>query len=736
MRQGTDAPFRALMDALVDGMIAMDERGTIEYLNPAAERMFGYRGEEVLGRPVAMLVPEPHRTHLDDNLHTFFGAGEAGPLGVRRELIGRRKDGMTFPMDLAVSETRTGNRRLFTVLLRDITERKQTEQELASARDQALEAARVKSEFLATMSHEIRTPMNGVLGMGALLLETPLTAEQREYADAVRSSGETLLTIINDVLDFSKVEAGKMSLEVIAFDLRTAVEGVIGLLAEQAHAKGLEVACLIRADVPTALRGDPGRLRQVLTNLVGNAIKFTGKGEVVVRAAVAEETAEAVVVRFEVIDTGIGMAPEVRARLFQPFTQGDGSTTRKYGGTGLGLAISKQLTELMGGQIGVESEPGRGSTFWFTARLEKQGMVAQPAGSSRADLHGLRVLIVDDNATNRIVLTQQINSWGMRYGCAENASRALDLLRDAAERGEPYDLAILDMMMPGMNGLDLARTIKTDPLLAPVRLVLLTSYGRPGHGEEARQAGIAAYLTKPTRQSQLFDCLATVMGMPGPPPQAAAGSGSAQAVPAALVTRHTLAEATSRSRCRLLLAEDNLVNQKVAVRMLERLGCRVDVAANGREVLDALARVPYAAVLMDCQMPEMDGYETTAEIRRREAAQRNDERRTMNEEQGTKKVESDIQRSSFSIQPSSRRIPLIAMTANALQGDRERCLAAGMDDYLSKPVKLEDLEAVLRRWVPQAAKSNGEPAAITTGGGPAQGAPPAPTGAGRSPALP
>jgi two-component system sensor histidine kinase/response regulator len=279
---------------------------------------------------------------------------------------------------------------------------------------------------------------------------------------------------------------------------------------------------------------------------------------------------------------------------------------------------------------------------------------------------------VDDNATNRIVLTQQINSWGMRHGCAENASRALTLLRDAAERGEPYDLAILDMMMPGMNGLDLARTIKTDPLLAPLRLVLLTSYGRPGHGEEARQAGIAAYLTKPTRQSQLFDCLATVMGMPGPPPQPAAGSGSPQAVPASLVTRHTLAEATSRSRCRLLLAEDNLVNQKVAVRMLEKLGFRVDVAANGREVLEALSRAPYAAVLMDCQMPEMDGYEACAEIRRRESQR-----------------------------APARHTPILAMTANAMQGDRERCLGAGMDDYLSKPVKLEDLEAVLRRWVPQ-----------------------------------
>jgi CheY-like chemotaxis protein len=301
----------------------------------------------------------------------------------------------------------------------------------------------------------------------------------------------------------------------------------------------------------------------------------------------------------------------------------------------------------------------------------------------------------------------------MRHGCAENASRALDLLRDAAERGEPYDLAILDMMMPGMNGLDLARTIKTDPLLAPVRLVLLTSYGRPGHGEEARQAGIAAYLTKPTRQSQLFDCLATVMGMPGPPPEPAAGSGSPQAVPASLVTRHTLAEATSRSRCRLLLAEDNLVNQKVAVRMLEKLGCRVDVAANGREVLDALARAPYAAVLMDCQMPEMDGFEATAKIRRREA---------MGEGPGAigKAEGSVLSPIAYPPEPGGRRrLPLIAMTANAMQGDRERCLAAGMDDYLSKPVKLGDLEAVLRRWVPQAAKSNGEPAAIGVGQSPA-----------------
>ena len=486
-------------------------------------------------------------------------------------------------------------------------------------------------------------------------------------AETVLHSGEALLGVLNDILDYSKIEAGKLELESIDFDLRESVEEVMQLFAESAHRKGLELMCQLDEDVPGALRGDPGRLRQILTNLVGNAVKFTERGEIFIRVSALEKEEDYGRLCFEVHGTGIGIAPEIQEHIFDAFSQADGTTTRRYGGTGLGLAITKQLCEMKGGGITVESTPGKGSTFRFTVRVKICPLPLQPKVASYVDLKGMRVLIADDNANNRNILHHQVLSWGMRNGCAENGQNALEMLKTAVAMGDHYELALLDMMMPGMNGLELARAIKADSAIASVQLILLTSISQDHDSETMHWHGISAHLTKPVRQSQLYDCIASTLGaQSGKNPQLIFESSDGD-------------KANAFPGARVLLAEDQPVNQEVARCMVESFGCRVEVASNGQEALDALSKTPYDLVLMDWQMPELDGYAATRIFRERET-------------QKAKNQSGQAQ--------AIRRTTIIAMTAHAMQGDREQCLAAGMDNYLSKPFNRDRLFAVLKGWLP------------------------------------
>jgi two-component system sensor histidine kinase/response regulator len=650
-RRHAEARYRSLFESVPVGVFSTTPEGQILRANPTFIAMVGFREVEALQnlKPGALWVNAE-----DFEQRNAILMREGVIRGYDSHL--RRADGSTFwcaESLIAEYDPVSGVATQFDGVAMEITDRKRVQQELAQARDAALETARLKSEFLANMSHEIRTPLNGIVGMCEMLRDSELTPNQSEFADLIGSSADALLTIVNDFLDFSKISAGKMIFEEIDFELTPVAEGVTKLVAEAARKKNLELILKLDPEIPKFVRGDPTRLRQVLANLIGNATKFTEHGEVAVSIKLLSASESDVAVRFRVEDTGIGMSAEAQRGLFQPFYQADGSTTRKYGGTGLGLAISMQLVERMGGRIEVKSEPGKGSAFFFTAHFGGASDDAQRV-SLRKDLSGLRVLVVDDNYTNRQIVTRQIAAWGISSEATESGAEALARLRKR-QLNTPFDIAIIDLAMPGMDGLMLARLIKTDPDIAGTRLLMMSSLG--GRNELGANAEpIEGWLIKPVKQAELYQSLAAL-------------TSTSLAVHEQNLTvpePDTLRE--RRSHFRILLAEDNALNQIVAGHQLLKLGYTADFVSNGVEALEALTINRYQLVLMDCVMPEMDGFEATADVRRHEAA-------------------------------TGRHMIVVAMTGNALEGDRERCLAAGMDDYLSKPVNMKELAKTLDHWL-------------------------------------
>ncbi len=657
------AKLVAMIAGLEEGVLLADASGIVVQANDFYLDLVGLRSQQIVGRHLSAVELGDFDCDVNQELEAY----RATPLHPSVTSQGRMNGAhVTMCLQPIILGEEFSGAVLTVANVTDYVtatlQADQLNQDLSVAIERARNAAeeadaanRTKSEFLANMSHEIRTPMNGVMGMTGLLLDTDLNQEQQAYATTVQKSAESLMGVINEILDFSKIEAGKMELDVVDFDLGEILDDTNDLLAISPQQKGLQYVCVLEPEVPLRLQGDPGRLRQILINLVGNAVKFTERGEIAVHVSLVEDAGQTVRIHFAVRDTGIGIPEGSLPSLYDPFSQVDASSTREYTGTGLGLAISKNLAELMRGEVGCESQIGKGSTFWFDVEFEKQSDQRPCKLPTDTDLTGRRILVVDDNATNRLVLTRQLATWSCRVAEAVSAEEALRALRAGVVDGDPFDLAFLDMQMPAVDGLMLGKEIRDDLTIASTRLVMLTSLCDTQAPERARALGFAGFLTKPVRQSQVFKCLGIAFGVAELLPVVEA---PAEAIPAAI----------KRRGFRILLAEDNIVNQKVATKTLERMGFPVDVVANGAEALHALETLPYDIVLMDVQMPEMDGLDATRAIR---------------------------QSTSAVLNP---RIPIVAMTARAMSGDREECLAAGMDEYLSKPLCRKDLARVLEKF--------------------------------------
>ena len=634
------------------GIMVLDSKQAVQLCNSAFEKLFEHTRQEVLGRPIAELFAdvEPllqaHRLALDE-------------IPINRIARLKRRDGSSVDIELNTVGLIVDGKLLGSLgIYQDISARKRAEEEMQRAKEAAEDASRAKSEFLANMSHEIRTPLNGVMGMTELALDTELTPEQREYLDTVKISANSLLIVINDILDYSKIEAGKVDLDMADFNLREALEGVLKTVALRADEKGLELLCEIAPEVPGVVHGDSSRLKQVVLNLITNAIKFTHEGEVALKVQLERTEGNDCVLHFTVTDTGIGVPLEKQKIIFDPFTQADSSTTRKYGGTGLGLTISSRLTEMMGGKLWMESEVGKGTRFHFTTRMKSQGEAIVAGTIAPPEiLRGVKVLVVDDNRTNRRILEGMLRRWEMNSTSMEDGEEALAEMARAQSVGLPYGLILTDMHMPKMDGFELVERIRQRPELCAPTIMMLTSAGHRGDGERCRELGISAYLLKPIRLSELREAIARVLG----------AREQEGALP--LLTRYSLHDGRDpETVLRVLIAEDNAVNQRLVVRMLEKRGQRVTVAGNGREALAALKTDTFDIVFMDVQMPEMDGVEATVEIRK--------------EERGT-----------------GRHQIIVALTAHAMKGDRERYIANGMDDYLSKPIRPQELDEILDRYL-------------------------------------
>jgi PAS domain S-box-containing protein len=660
--------IRSIVENVIDAIITIDEKGIVQTFNPAAERIFGYNANEVLGQNIKKIVPQPHKDLHDGYIRRYLETGEYRIIGKTRELSGIRKNNTLFPMEISVSEMRLGDEVSFIGIVRDISERKLIESELIEAREAAEKANRAKSDFLAVMSHEIRTPMNGILGMTQLALDTDLTQEQRDNLNLVLYAADSLLSIINDILDFSKIEAGKLDLDYSDFRLRDRLEEMVQPLAVRAGQKNLELILWVSDEVPEIVTGDVGRLRQIIVNLIGNSIKFTESGEILLSVDVQSRQGHDVELRFDVRDTGIGIPFDKQKIIFSPFTQVDSSTTRKYGGTGLGLAITAQLVELMGGNIWVDSKPEKGSEFHFTCR-----MVAKPFLSSPTTKHDLsivnevKILVVDDNETNRTVLLKTLTKWGMIPEFADSADSAMELLSRSVEKSEPFKIALIDVMMPNVDGFQLTEVIRKTGSLAGIKIIVMSSANPTGSCDRCMELAVQAYLRKPLSHNDLLHTIAMTLQ-------------PYELTEVRTVNPVSVESLLPEKPLRILLAEDNLVNQRLATLILEKQGHSVSIARNGLEALEKLVSEYFDLILMDVQMPEMDGLEATRAIRNM-------------------------------TDPSLKDVPIVAMTAHAVKGDEEMCLNAGMDGYVSKPISRSQLFETIQRVI--SAKQN----AVSKNGG-------------------